>query len=153
LPIFRYWGAIASIGAAGPPDLTPLLQDPDATVRLAAAEAILKNQQAWQAQAWKEVVAALQPAGSHALQLTAANIVADQPDRPEAALTALRKLIPAKATPLSQGQEPYDLAGLLQTAEGRSNAFMDEFLNFCAPHFCPKGAPAQQALPVPVRAR
>jgi len=142
LPLFRYWSAIGSIGSKQPLGLNALLRDPDATVRLAAAEAAVKNKNGSKDQAWKEIIAALRPERSHALHLAAANIVADVSDRPTEAVVALRGLLPAAVVPFAvNNQGIYDLAGLLQTAENRSNPFMDEALKV----FRPSGAQPQQS--------
>lgn len=105
----------------------PLLRDANATVRLAAAEIIIRRNDPERDDAWREVIAALGPDRSQPLHLTAGNIVADQRHRPQAAAEALRDLLPASIQPTSAGQHPYDIAGLLQAAEGKSNAFLDAF--------------------------
>lgn len=94
LPVLRYWSAVVSMDSAIHPDLTTLLDDADATVRLAAADALVRFGASSSDKAWNEIAAALNPKNSRSMNLLAANAVADRSDASAAAIAALRKLPP-----------------------------------------------------------
>lgn len=91
LPVFRYWGVIAAMNDRDTA-VSALLDDPNPTVRLAAAEAVIGTLSPTDPAAWREVTAALSPANTAPLRLAAANIVADSPAFTPASLAALQGL-------------------------------------------------------------
>jgi hypothetical protein len=92
LPIIRYWGVITAINADPFPDLRNPLDDADPTLRLAAAEAVIRRQAAGRETAWVVVEHTLTNGAPLALRLAAANVVADTADAPAPAINGLRAL-------------------------------------------------------------
>lgn len=72
--VLRYWGAVAALHSATPPNVTALLSDVEPVVRLAAAEVILRRGD--HAVAWSVVEAVLKDATKTEGRLFAVNVVA-----------------------------------------------------------------------------
>ena len=93
LPVFRYWGVIGAMNSGRSGKLDRMLADSNRTVRLTAAEAIIRNDAPASDSAWREIVAALDPANSAPLRIAAANVVADcAVTAPAGAVAALAKI-------------------------------------------------------------
>ena len=89
LAVYRYWAVTATLAAKTPPNFSELLYDSDASVRLAAAEAVLRRGPS--EAAWKVIADSLGASRSRELRLTALNALPYLPSRPE----MLRPLIAA----------------------------------------------------------
>ncbi len=92
LAVWRYWAVTATLTLKTPPNFSQLLADPDPSVRLAAAESILRRGP--HDAAWKVVADSLAPAHSRELRLAALNAITYLPAAPE----NLKPLIAACAT-------------------------------------------------------
>jgi N-sulfoglucosamine sulfohydrolase len=94
-PVQRYWAAVATHGAKSLPDLTSLLKDEQAVVRLAAAESILRRDA--NASAWTVIEQVLkgETRDGNNLALFALNVVAriprEIPESVHSAITTLQK--------------------------------------------------------------
>ena len=92
--VLRYWAAIACLGAAGLPEgIEALLTDPESSVRLAAAAAVLQHRDS--SVAWDVLAAALSPGRMPEERLTALNHLSTLSGFPETVITALRDIPPA----------------------------------------------------------
>ncbi len=101
--VLRYWGAVAALRAATPPDVTALLADAELVVRLAASEVLLRRGD--NPAAWSVVDTALKDAAASDGRLFAVNVVtriSRQP--PVGTMAAVRDLATA---PLPGGGENY----------------------------------------------
>lgn len=101
--VLRYWGAVAALRAATPPDVTALLADAELVVRLAAAEVLLRRGE--NPAAWAVVDTALKDVAQSDGRLFAINVVtriSRQP--PVGTMAAVRELVTA---PLPGGGENY----------------------------------------------
>ncbi len=87
-PLQRYWAVVASHAAKTLPDLTPLLKDEQAVVRLAAAEAILRRAASEPAWAVIEQVLKTERGEGNNLVLFALNVAARIPRELPASITA-----------------------------------------------------------------
>ncbi len=85
--VIRYWAAVAALRATTPPDVTALLADAEAVVRLAAAEVMLRRGD--HAAAWAVVEAELKDAAKIEGRLFAVNVVARIPRPAPAAIGAV----------------------------------------------------------------
>jgi hypothetical protein len=92
LAVWRYWAVTATLTLKAPPNFSQLLADPDPSVRLAAAESILRRGPS--DAAWKVLADSLAPAHGRELRLTALNAITYLPAAPE----TLKPLIAACAT-------------------------------------------------------
>ncbi len=86
-PVLRYWGAVAALRAATPPDVTALLADAEPVVRLAAAEVLLRRGD--HGPAWAVVEAVLNDGTKIEARLFAVNVVARIPRPAPASITAV----------------------------------------------------------------
>ncbi len=82
LAVWRYWAVTATLTSKNPPDFSPLLTDSDSSVRLAAAEAVLRRGPS--DAAWKVIAESLGAAHSRELRLTALNALPYLPAAPAA---------------------------------------------------------------------
>ena len=92
--VVRYWGAVAALRATTPPDVTRLLSDEQAVVRLAAAEVVLRRGD--DSAAWAVVEAVLRDTTQAERRLFAVNVVARIP-RPAPA--TVKTILAELATP------------------------------------------------------
>jgi len=81
LAVYRYWAITATLTSKNPPNFSQLLADPDASVRLAAAEAVLRHGAS--DAAWKVIAESLGASHSRELRLTALNAITYLPAGPE----------------------------------------------------------------------
>ena len=86
-PVLRYWGAVAALRAATPPDVTALLADAEPVVRLAAAEVMLRR--ADNGAAWAVVESVLNDGTKIEARLFAVNVVARIPRPAPVSITAV----------------------------------------------------------------
>jgi len=85
--VLRYWGAVAAFRSATAPDVTLLLSDAEAVVRLTAAEVMLRRDE--NAAAWAVVESVLKDASSIEGRLFAVNVVARIPRPAPASIKAV----------------------------------------------------------------
>jgi N-sulfoglucosamine sulfohydrolase len=102
-PVIRYWGAVAALRAATPPDVTALLSDAEPVVRLAAAEVILRRGE--NVAAWAVVEAQLKDATMSEGRLFATNVVARIPRPAPASITVVLGQLAASS--VARGGENY----------------------------------------------
>jgi N-sulfoglucosamine sulfohydrolase len=81
LAVWRYWAVTATLSSKNPPNFSQLLADSDASVRLAAAESVLRRGPS--DAAWKVLAESLGAAHSRELRLTALNALTYLPAAPE----------------------------------------------------------------------
>jgi N-sulfoglucosamine sulfohydrolase len=80
LALWRYWAVTATLTSKNPPDFSQLLADSDDSVRLAAAEAVLRRGPS--DVAWKVIAESLGATHSRELRLTALNALTYLPAAP-----------------------------------------------------------------------
>jgi hypothetical protein len=80
LAVYRYWAVTATLTSKAPPNFSQLLTDPDASVRLAAAESVLRRGPS--DAAWKVIADSLAANHSRELRLAALNALACLPAAP-----------------------------------------------------------------------
>ena len=87
--VVRYWGAVGCLRAETlPPELKARLSDDEASVRIAAADALLHRGD--NPDAWHTLDAAIQQGRSHEEQLTALNVISTLPEYPDSLRPALQ---------------------------------------------------------------
>ncbi|MBI5771542.1 MAG: sulfatase-like hydrolase/transferase [Verrucomicrobia bacterium] len=92
LAVWRYWAVTATLTSKNPPNFSQLLTDTDPSVRLAAAESVLRRGPS--EAAWKVIADSLAASHSRELRLAALNAITYLPVAPE----TLKPLIAACAT-------------------------------------------------------
>jgi len=103
--VLRYWGAVAALRSATPPDVTALLDDAELVVRLAAAEVILFHGE--NPAAWAVVEAALKDASHSESRLFALNVVTRLPRTAPAEIMAVLRQIATKSATKGEGDQVY----------------------------------------------
>jgi hypothetical protein len=89
--VVRYWAVTGTLMWKVAPDVAPLLDDPDASVRVAAAEAVLRRGAS--DPAWRVLATALEPTQVSELRLAVLNALTYLPAAPE----SLRALVATAA--------------------------------------------------------